>query len=96
MVDKRIYAVKETPDGIFLAEIDVENDLVVTSVTLESPGFNFIPNGLAYDEVNELFTSASDGSRVTETELKTLKYIRTAFEFTDASAKLFDEKIASL
>ena len=51
---------------------------------------------LSKDEVNELFTSASDGSRVTETELKTLKYIRTAFEFTDASAILFDEKIASL
>lgn len=51
---------------------------------------------ISKDEVEDLFKSANDGQGVTETELKTLKYIRANFEFTDASAKLFDEKIASL
>jgi len=47
------------------------------------------------DEVEGLFTSALDGKGITETELKTLQYIRANFVFTDASAKLFDEKIAA-
>jgi len=51
---------------------------------------------ISKDEVEDLFKSALDGQGVTETELKTLKYIRANFVFTDASAKLFDEKIKSL
>ena len=51
---------------------------------------------ISKDEVEGLFESAADGRGVTETELKTLKYIRATFVFTDASAKLFDEKIAAL
>ena len=51
---------------------------------------------LSKDEVEDLFKSASDGRGVTETELKTLQYIRANFVFTEASAKLFDEKIAAL
>ncbi len=51
---------------------------------------------LSKDEVEGLFKSASDGKGVTETELKTLKYIRSTFVFTDASAKLFDEMILKL
>lgn len=51
---------------------------------------------LSKDEVEDLFKSASDGRGVTETELKTLHYIRAKFDFTEAAAKLFDEKIAAL
>lgn len=51
---------------------------------------------LSKDEVEDLFKSASDGQGVTDTEMKTLKYIRANFEFTDASAKLFDEKISGM
>jgi hypothetical protein len=51
---------------------------------------------LSKDEVEDLFKSASDGRGVTETELKTLQYIRANFVFTEASAKLFDEKMAAL
>lgn len=51
---------------------------------------------LSKDEVEDLFKSAADGRGVTETELKTLHYIRANFDFTDAAAKLFDEKIATL
>jgi hypothetical protein len=51
---------------------------------------------LSKDEVEDLFKSAADGRGVTETELKTLQYIRANFVFTEASAKLFDEKMAAL
>ncbi|GAA5042979.1 hypothetical protein GCM10011506_45980 [Marivirga lumbricoides] len=51
---------------------------------------------LSKDEVNILFKSAADGVSITETEKKTLEYIRKNFEFTDASAKLFDEKFGEL
>ncbi|MGD1843517.1 MAG: hypothetical protein ACFB0B_21890 [Thermonemataceae bacterium] len=51
---------------------------------------------LSKDEVEALFTSAHDGPGITETELKTLKYIRANFEFTEASAKLFDTKVAEV
>jgi len=51
---------------------------------------------LSKDEVAELFKSASDGQSVTETEKRTLKYIRESFEFTDAAAKDFDEAFAKL
>jgi hypothetical protein len=51
---------------------------------------------LSKDEVEDLFKSASDGRGITETELKTLQYIRANFVFTEASAKLFDEKMAAL
>jgi len=51
---------------------------------------------ISKDEVEDLFKSANDGQGVTETELKTLMYIRANSEFTEASSKLFDEKISSL
>lgn len=46
---------------------------------------------ISKDEVKDLFKSAEDGRSVTETEKRTLGYIRKNFEFTEASAKLFDE-----
>ena len=51
---------------------------------------------LSKDEVEDLFKSALDGQGVTDTEKKTLGYIRKNFVFTDAAAKLFDEKFAAL
>ena len=51
---------------------------------------------LSKDEVIDLFNSAADGRSVTDTEKRTLEYIRKNFEFTDASAALFDEMIAKL
>ncbi len=51
---------------------------------------------LSKDEVAELFKSAADGQGVTDIEKNTLAYIRKNFEFTEASAKYFDEKFAQL
>jgi hypothetical protein len=51
---------------------------------------------LSKDEVADLFKSAADGQGVTETEKKTLAYIRAHYEFTDAAAKVFDEKFSQL
>jgi hypothetical protein len=51
---------------------------------------------ISKEEVEGLFKSALDGRGVTETEMKTLKYIRANFTFTDAAAAMFDEKITSL
>lgn len=51
---------------------------------------------LSKDEVADLLKSASDGRGVTETEKRTLGYIRKTFEFTDAAAKDFDEAFAKL
>ncbi len=51
---------------------------------------------LSKDEVADLFKSAADGPGVTETEKKTLSYIRKNFVFTDAAAKDFDEAFAKL
>ncbi|MCB0737414.1 MAG: hypothetical protein KDC92_07865 [Bacteroidetes bacterium] len=51
---------------------------------------------LSKDEVIDLFNSASDGQGVTDTEKRTLEYIKANFEFTDAAASLFDEKFAAL
>ena len=51
---------------------------------------------LSKDEVQILFKSANDGQGVTETEKRTLAYIRENFEFTDASAILFDAEFAKL
>ena len=51
---------------------------------------------ISKDEVADLIKSAQDGQGVTETELKTLHYIRKNFEFTDAAAKMFDEAVAKL
>ena len=50
---------------------------------------------LLKDDVAELFASAQDRPGVTETELRTLEYIRNHFEFTDAAAQNFDEAFAS-
>jgi len=38
----------------------------------------------------------NDGPGVTDTEKRTLEYIRNNFEFTEAAAKDFDEKFAGL
>lgn len=51
---------------------------------------------LSKDEVAELFKSAADGQGVTDTEKKTLTYIRDNFEFTEAAAKDFDKYFAKL
>lgn len=51
---------------------------------------------LSKDEVADLFKSANDGPGVTETEKRTLEYIRANFEFTDAAAKDFDEAFSKL
>lgn len=51
---------------------------------------------ISKDEVLDLIASAQDGQKVTEIELATLKYIRNTFDFTDAAARLFDEKVSQL
>lgn len=51
---------------------------------------------LSKDEVVDLFKSANDGQGVTDTEKRTLEYIRNNYEFTDAAAKDFDETFATL
>ena len=51
---------------------------------------------LSKDEVLDLFNSANDGQGVTDTEKRTLEYIRANFEFTDAAAKDFDAAYAAL
>jgi len=51
---------------------------------------------ISKDEAADLFKSANDGQGVTETEKRTLQYIRNNFEFTDAAAKDFDEAFARL
>lgn len=51
---------------------------------------------LSKDEVVDLMNSANDGQGVTETEKRTLQYIRQNFEFTDAAAKDFDAAFARL
>jgi len=51
---------------------------------------------LSVDEVAELFASAADGQGVTDTEKKTLAYIRRTFSFTAAAASAFDQRFAQL
>ena len=51
---------------------------------------------LSKDEVADLFKSANDGQGVTETEKRTLEYIRNNFEFTEAAARDFDDAFARL
>ena len=51
---------------------------------------------LSKDEVSDLFASANDGPGVTDTEKRTLAYIRANFEFTDAAAADFDAEFAKL
>lgn len=48
------------------------------------------------DEVDDLIKSALDGQGVTDTERRTLEYIRNNFDFTDAAAAHFDKKFAEL
>ena len=48
---------------------------------------------ISMDEVHELFKSTTDGKGTTETEKRTLLYIRENYEFTAAAAQLFDEMI---
>jgi hypothetical protein len=51
---------------------------------------------LSKDEVMELLKSALDGKGVTETERRTLAYIRHQFSFTEAGAELFDMEFSKL
>ncbi|NNJ90368.1 MAG: hypothetical protein HKP55_01725 [Gammaproteobacteria bacterium] len=51
---------------------------------------------LSKDEVADLFASANDGQGVTETEKRTLEYIRKNFVFTDAAARDFDKAFEAL
>ena len=51
---------------------------------------------ISKEEVADLFKSAADGKGVTETEKRTLEYIRINFDFTEAAAKDFDGAFARL
>ncbi|WP_075188381.1 hypothetical protein [Teredinibacter haidensis] len=51
---------------------------------------------IAKDEALDLIKSAMDGVKVTDTELSTLKYIRTKYPFTDAAATYFDAELDKL
>ena len=51
---------------------------------------------ISKQEVADLFKSATDGQGVTETEKRTLEYIRSNFDFTDAAAKDFNDAFARL
>jgi len=50
---------------------------------------------ISKDEVEGLFNAAL-ASGIDDNKLKTLNHIRATYIFTDASAKLFEEKIAAL
>ena len=65
-------------------------DLAVKSTTGKGEG------KISKEEVDTLFASASDGQGVTETEKRTLAYIRKNYPFTDAAGTYFDGKFASL
>lgn len=51
---------------------------------------------ISKDEAADLLKSAADGTKVTDTEMATLKYIRSNFEFTDAAASFFDSELAKI
>ncbi|HEX3008825.1 MAG TPA: hypothetical protein VHO90_14550 [Bacteroidales bacterium] len=51
---------------------------------------------ISKEEAAELLKSASDGKGVTDTEKKTLHYIRKSFPFTDSAAAFFDAEVAKL
>lgn len=51
---------------------------------------------ISKDEVDQLFASALDGRGATETEKRTLEYIRKTYPFTDAAARQYDEQFAKL
>lgn len=51
---------------------------------------------ISYEEAQDLIKSAQDGAAVTETELATLRYIRSNFEFTDKAAQYFDDAVNDL
>jgi hypothetical protein len=51
---------------------------------------------ISKEEVDNLFKSASDGQGVTDTEKRTLSFIRQKYPFTDAAAAYFEEKLKSL
>ena len=48
---------------------------------------------ISKEEVLQLFESTKDGKGTTETERRTLLYIREKFPFTEAAAQLFNEMI---
>ena len=47
-------------------------------------------------EAQSLIDSALDGAGVTETEMRTLQYIRKSYPFTDAAAAQFDDAVSKL
>ena len=51
---------------------------------------------ISKEEVDHLFESASDGKGVTDTEKRTLEYIRKTYPFTSAAGEHFDKKLSSL
>ncbi len=51
---------------------------------------------LSKDEVADLFASARDGVKITDTEKATLAYIRQNFAFTDAAARDFDDEFGKI
>lgn len=48
---------------------------------------------ISSEEVLELFKSTKDGKGTTETEKRTLIYIKENYPFTEAATKIFDEMI---
>jgi hypothetical protein len=51
---------------------------------------------ISKEEAGDLLKSALDGKGVTDTEKKTLAYIRKTFPFTDAAAAYFDVEFAKI
>lgn len=47
-------------------------------------------------DILDLIASVKRGLSITETELKTLHYIRHNFDFTDTARELFDQEMAGL
>lgn len=65
-------------------------DIAIESTTGKGEG------KISKEEVENLFKSANDGQGVTETEKRTLEYIRSKYPFTDAALASFEEKFANL
>lgn len=51
---------------------------------------------IARDEAEDLINSALDGQGATDTEKRTLEYIRSSYPFTEAAASYFDDAYSKL
>ena len=63
-------------------------DLAIASTSGKGEG------KISKEEVDQLFKSASDGQGITDTEKRTLGYIRKTYPFTPAAAEYFDSKLS--